>query len=826
MKFKCHSCNSIIIADNMDMGRDIPCSSCGNKSTVPSSRLAMEVVIGDFIILHELGKGGMGIVFLAHQISLDRPVALKILSDNLTKDKNYVNDFFSEARIGAKLNHPHILQTYTAGEDDGIFYFAMEYIEGRTMKEVLDEDKIIPIHKAYTIILHIAEALDYAWKEAKMVHRDIKPDNIMIAKNGNAKLADMGLARHSEEIDQDSDEIFGTPQYISPEYLTGHPMDVRSDIYSLGATFYHFITGKVPFQGETHIETARMHLNKPLVSPRKHNLSIPKNINKIIVKMMAKNIEDRYQTPAELIEAIKGLEQDDTATQKLKRLPPPHEGTTRHGKMKDIMVVDSSKENREALVRILKIHGFTVTEAHSGEDVVHLDPDKIMLVLLSQRLPDMTAFEAFEKVNTHYETSGIPFVICTSTSNPTFTRKCIQVGFKEVLQRPYNRGSVFSLIKNILIEEKVITSDTFVGVEEVTEVREHEKIEFLKHLQEGGLHEILPEYNSEINIGYFYPQVSDFFSIDPGEGYDILKSFSMEGILQTNLIDKVNLCPKCSFHTLNFREVCPKCSALDITIEKVLHHYGCGYVGPESDYQVPGEQGFTCPKCNKILRHIGLDYEKPSDTFLCQKCGFIFNDPGVNFKCFKCSTIDEAEAVQMRDIYSYTPTKKAAKAVEYDSLTTFDFKDVLVSGSGNRYTRDFFEYTLEHRYLAHKEFGDSLTLVVIHIGNTETETNDNILIYLSGISGSLDVITETEDNKILFLISRKSQKQIIEECNKIQNFISHLHNEDSLLQPECTIMVRIYNDSKHHFEDYIDTTLSIFEQKYAKGEGKIFLSNT
>ena len=306
MRFQCPFCRGVVSADNKQMGQDVQCGHCDEIVSVPNSRLSTGSVIGDFALLEELGRGGMGVVYLAHQISLDRPAALKILQDSYANNAEFVVNFIKEARSAAKLNHPHIVQAYAVGEDEGIFYYAMEYINGDTMKDVLKREKIIPIDKAVTIIQQIGEALDCAWKEQKLIHRDIKPDNIILAKNNRAKLADLGLSRVAGDIeDENDDEIMGTPQYISPEHLTGAPMDIRSDIYSLGATFYQFVTGRFPYEGRTANEIARKHLEASLVPPQLVNSKVPEAIGQIIMKMMKKNINERYQDAEELVEDLR-----------------------------------------------------------------------------------------------------------------------------------------------------------------------------------------------------------------------------------------------------------------------------------------------------------------------------------------------------------------------------------------------------------------------------------------------------------------------------------------------------------------------------------------
>ena len=285
MRFQCPGCGSLVAVENSDMGTMVQCGSCSKIVNVPSSRVCKGALVGDFIIEQELGRGGMGVVYKAHQISLDRPAALKVLSDAYANNAEFVVGFIKEARAAAKLNHPHIVQAYAVGEDEGVFYLAMEYIDGETMKGVLKREKMIPVIQAINIIQQIAEALSSAWNEQKLIHRDIKPDNIMLTSNGRAKLADLGLARTAGDIDDsEDDEVMGTPQYICPEHLTGAPMDVRSDIYSLGATFFHFVTGRFPFEGKTGAEIAQKHITDPLPPPDQVNPELPSCVARIIEK--------------------------------------------------------------------------------------------------------------------------------------------------------------------------------------------------------------------------------------------------------------------------------------------------------------------------------------------------------------------------------------------------------------------------------------------------------------------------------------------------------------------------------------------------------------
>lgn len=308
MKFVCTNCRGVIEAEDVDRGNPVACGHCEKFVVVPNEDLEANVVINnDFVLEERLGQGGVGVVWKAHQISLDRPVALKILMEQFTTDKGFIEDFIREARSAARLNHPNIVQSFAVGQDEGIFFCAMELVEGETLKDVMVREGKVSLEYSVKIMRQMGEALDFAWKNQKLVHRDIKPDNVMLTTGGVAKLADLGLARVANETSSDDEEIMGTPQYICPEQLIGGHMDVRSDIYSLGATWYHIITGKFPFDGETAIDIAHKHLEEPLVPPMEVASHVPRNISQMIEKMMAKHPDDRYDDAESLIKDLKLL---------------------------------------------------------------------------------------------------------------------------------------------------------------------------------------------------------------------------------------------------------------------------------------------------------------------------------------------------------------------------------------------------------------------------------------------------------------------------------------------------------------------------------------
>lgn len=307
LRFACPFCHFQISVEESDAGGRIVCPACGKTVAIPATRFDNGCIIGDFIIQSRIGAGAAGTVFLAQQISLEREVALKVLSHKNMTEKG-VATFLNEARAAAKLSHVNLVQSYAVGEDDGYSYMAMTYIKGETLKSRLKRDKRIPIDEALHIVQQVAEALCYAWNESRLIHRDVKPDNIMITDDGIVKLTDLGLAMNQKDWSEDMD-ISGSPSYMSPEQFAGEPLDTRSDIYSLGVTLYQMITGSLPFRAVSISTLANQHFNQKPEPPEHFVPGLPSTVSALIKKMMAKKPAKRYADMEELLDAIWRLRQ-------------------------------------------------------------------------------------------------------------------------------------------------------------------------------------------------------------------------------------------------------------------------------------------------------------------------------------------------------------------------------------------------------------------------------------------------------------------------------------------------------------------------------------
>lgn len=256
-----------------------------------------------------LGKGGMGAVYLGHQESLDRPVAIKTLSAELAENPTFVERFRREARAMAKINHPNLVQCYAVGEHEGVNFLAMELMNGQSVQDWLEQNGQLSIGDAVLITCVAAEALGHAHTK-KMIHRDIKPDNILVTSEGEIKVADLGLAK---ALDEDmsmtqSGHGLGTPHYMPPEQARNAKyVDHRTDIYALGCTLYHMLSGALPFAGDSVIELVVNKEKGSYPALRSVNRDVPEKLSLIVDKMMAKEADHRYSSMPEVLKDLDGL---------------------------------------------------------------------------------------------------------------------------------------------------------------------------------------------------------------------------------------------------------------------------------------------------------------------------------------------------------------------------------------------------------------------------------------------------------------------------------------------------------------------------------------
>jgi eukaryotic-like serine/threonine-protein kinase len=262
-------------------------------------------MLGAYRVISQVGAGGMATIYKAYQSSMDRTVALKVLPEYYAQEPQFIERFYQEARTIAKLEHPNILPVYDFGEQGGITYLVMRFLDGGTLQELMDKQHI-GLHQTADILVQVCAALDYAHRKG-IIHRDVKPSNVLIDREGAVYLSDFGIAKVLEGSSRltQTGVALGTPAYMSPEQCMGTQVDQRSDIYSLGVILYEMAVGYVPFRADTPMAVLFAHVHEPLPLPQSINPAVPDAMQNVILKALAKKADDRYQTAAEMGAALR-----------------------------------------------------------------------------------------------------------------------------------------------------------------------------------------------------------------------------------------------------------------------------------------------------------------------------------------------------------------------------------------------------------------------------------------------------------------------------------------------------------------------------------------
>lgn len=308
-------------------------------------------------IIRSIGEGGMANVYLGHDIILDRNVAIKVLRGDLSNDEKFVRRFQREALSASSLAHPNIVEMYDVGEDDGTYYIVMEYVEGKTLKQLLKKRGSLTLSEAIDIMSQLTDGMAHA-HNSYIIHRDLKPQNIMIKDDGQIKITDFGIAMalNATQLTQ-TNSVMGSVHYLPPEQASGKGCTIKSDIYSMGIIFYELLSGSLPFRGDNAVEIALKHMKEPLPNLRDENPSIPQSIVNIIKRSTAKNPKNRYDTAREMHEDLLTALDDERMNEEEYKYKYPESENDNRKKEKvksaedditeDIKMIPSDEENQE-----------------------------------------------------------------------------------------------------------------------------------------------------------------------------------------------------------------------------------------------------------------------------------------------------------------------------------------------------------------------------------------------------------------------------------------------------------------------------------------------
>ena len=331
-------------------------------------------------VIRSIGEGGMANVYLGHDTILDRNVAIKVLRGDLANDEKFVRRFQREALSASSLAHPNIVEMYDVGEDDGTYYIVMEYVDGKTLKQLLKKRGTLTLSEAIDIMSQLTDGMAHA-HDSYIIHRDLKPQNIMIKDDGQIKITDFGIAMalNSTQLTQ-TNSVMGSVHYLPPEQASGKGCTIKSDIYSMGIIFYELLTGSLPFRGDNAVEIALKHMREPIPSIREDNPSIPQSIENIVKKATAKNPKNRYDSARSMHEDLLTALDDD----RMNEAPYEYKYPENEYEGKKIKKTEKEKD-REEDIKLENIGEDTVKQDITSTDdfsTIEEKKNKILIIIL------------------------------------------------------------------------------------------------------------------------------------------------------------------------------------------------------------------------------------------------------------------------------------------------------------------------------------------------------------------------------------------------------------------------------------------------------------
>ncbi len=334
-------------------------------------------------IIKSIGEGGMANVYLAYDTILDRRVAIKVLRGDLSNDEKFVRRFQREALSASSLSHPNIVEMYDVGEDHGIYYIVMEYIEGKTLKQLIKKRGALTLSEAIDIMLQITDGISQA-HDSYIIHRDLKPQNIMIKEDGTIKITDFGIAMalNSTQLTQ-TNSVMGSVHYLPPEQASGKGSTIRSDIYSMGILFYELLTGSLPFKGDNAVEIALKQMRDEIPSIRKKNPTIPQSVENVVLKATAKNPKNRYSDSKEMHADLLTVLNDDRINEEKYVFKYPEHEIDENTKMMSVVKKKTDEKLQEEKKEKEENQEIEEAQNYLEEDKIVRKTNKVIWVLAS-----------------------------------------------------------------------------------------------------------------------------------------------------------------------------------------------------------------------------------------------------------------------------------------------------------------------------------------------------------------------------------------------------------------------------------------------------------
>lgn len=434
-------------------------------------------------IIRSIGEGGMANVYLGYDTILDRNVAIKILRGDLSNDEKFVRRFQREALSASSLSHPNIVEMYDVGEDDGLYYIVMEYVEGKTLKQLLKRRGSLTMSEAIDIMLQLTDGMAHA-HDSYIIHRDLKPQNIMIEDDGQIKITDFGIAMalNSTQLTQ-TNSVMGSVHYLPPEQASGKGSTIKSDIYSMGIIFYELLSGSLPFRGDNAVEIALKHMKEPLPTLMKEDSSIPQSIQNIILKSTAKNPKNRYANARDMHQdLLTALDDDRINEEPYEYKYPEHdqESSTKslkklEEKQEELEEVEEDKNAKKRKILIIVLSSIFGVIAISLISIFLIIPK--LTEKKSIRIPDVSDMSV-SKAEKKLQDQGFKVATNIKTVNSDKIKNGRVVKTNPAAGRYVKEGTVITLYKSK--GEKTYTIEDYTGKNYIEIQTELEKVYHLE----------------------------------------------------------------------------------------------------------------------------------------------------------------------------------------------------------------------------------------------------------------------------------------------------------------------------------------------------------